>query len=157
MVRAGNPRSPGGCRDHLWIPASTDAGGYKARHRAAGLERMDPQSELSGLPSLGTGRVLLVRHHNLRLLRSLKASDLFKSAFHPFRNSASSDFPRWCGARHPGRNQQAAQRLRASDLGFGLLIFWLHILKGYQGRSPWLVRIRSRRRASAARPQTITV
>src|SRR6266853_1198887 len=39
-----------------------------------------------------------------------------------------------------GRNQQAAQRLRANDPGFWLLIFWLHIPEGYQGRSPWLVR-----------------
>jgi hypothetical protein len=40
---------------------------------------------------------------------------------------------------HLRRNQQAAQRLCAGDLGFWLLIFWLHIPKGYQGRSPWLV------------------
>ena len=42
-----------------------------------------------------------------------------------------------------GRNQQAAQRLCAGDLGFWLLIFWLHIPKGYQGRSPCLVGIKT--------------
>jgi hypothetical protein len=35
-----------------------------------------PPSELVAFYGLG-------RHHNLRLLRSLKASDLIKSAFHP--------------------------------------------------------------------------
>jgi hypothetical protein len=35
-----------------------------------------PPSELVAFYGLG-------RHHNLRLLRSLKASDLFKAAFHP--------------------------------------------------------------------------
>src|SRR5208282_3675580 len=84
MVRARNPRSPGRCRDYLWIPAATNAGGFKARHCAAGSGRMGSQSELPGFSPHGTGRILrLGRHHNLRLLRSLKASDFSKSAFHP--------------------------------------------------------------------------
>jgi hypothetical protein len=41
---------------------------------------------------------------------------------------------------HLGRNQQATQRVYAGDLGFWLLTSGFYILKGYQGRSPWLVR-----------------
>ena len=44
---------------------------------ARNLNYLDsPPSELVAFYGLG-------RHHNLRLLRSLKASDLSKSAFHP--------------------------------------------------------------------------
>ena len=76
---------------------------------ARNLNYLDsPASEL--VASYGLGR-----HHNLRLLRSLKASDLSKSAFHPElqREVTVADLVERMGGHGAGHLQQI-EKLKAS-------------------------------------------
>ena len=60
----------------------------------------------------------LTRHHNLRLLRTLKASDLLKSAFHPEmqREMTVADLVQRMGG-HGAAHLQQIERLKAAASG----------------------------------------